>query len=88
MTICDYRLLQIKDGDGEGVDCLFLAEVYYDEDGNPQSYNSRPPSVMGLDLTEVQKILTRMEEAISRDVIPVENFPLIPIIEATLFKEE
>lgn len=68
----NHRVLAHKDGD----DYYFqIHEVYYDENGIPNSYTANGVSVGGESLEAINWVLYKMRECINKPILSKENFP-------------
>jgi hypothetical protein len=68
----NYRLLAHKDGED---DYFQIHEVYYDENGKPESYTKNGIPVGGNDIGELRWVLNEMENCLKEPILSVENFP-------------
>jgi hypothetical protein len=55
-----------------GEDMLLFKEVYYDEEGKPDSYSE--PFMFGDDLDELRLLLLRLEKALDKPVLHENEF--------------
>ena len=68
----NHRILAHKDG----YDYYFqIHEVYYDENGIPNSYTSNDVSVRSESLEGINWILDKMKDCINKPILSEENFP-------------
>lgn len=68
----NHRILAHKDDD----DWFFqIHEVYYDDNGNPNSYTSNGVSVGGKSLEDINWALDKMKECVSKPILSTVNFP-------------
>ena len=65
----NYRL--VKDGPDD-FSCLTVAEVYYNEDGEPDGWCDA--SVIGDDLKEAKEVLWMMFEAFDKPILEAKDF--------------
>lgn len=72
----NYRILAHKNVDNDEV-YLQIHEVYYDQDNNPISYTENPITVGGEDINSIKWSLNKMQEAINKPILSVDNFPQI-----------
>jgi hypothetical protein len=69
----NYRLIEFADPDS-GEPWQAIHEVYYDERGNPTSYQESPAAVMGDNQQEVRDVLCKMTEALLRPALVERDF--------------
>jgi hypothetical protein len=62
----NYRVLAHKDDDDV---MLMIHEVYYDENGKPNSYTVNPVPVRGEDLDALKFSLEKMNEALTKPIL-------------------
>lgn len=68
----NHRILAHKDGDDW---CFQIHEVYYDEQGNPNSYTSNPVGVSAESIEGINWTLDKMKECTNKPILSAENFP-------------
>ena len=68
----NHRILAHKDGD----DYYYqIHEVYYDDNGNPESYTTNGVSVGAESINGIEWTLDKMKECLDKPILSVENFP-------------
>jgi len=67
----NHRVMNCPSENG-GEDLLLFKEVYYDEEGKPDSYSE--PFMCGDDLDELRLLLRRLEKALSEPVLHETDF--------------
>ena len=80
MTTWNYRLMKIsyRLPDGKREDRFAIHEVYYDDDGTPESYTENPVAPQGVDLEEFRRDFENFSKtalAEPSDVLTPESFP-------------
>lgn len=65
MSTWNHRVVKMDDEDGT----LLLAEVVYDEDGNPLGYHE--PFMCSETIEGLQELLTRLSDALDEPVLDV-----------------
>lgn len=69
----NHRFIVIPDEFSESGSLLELAEVYYDQDGKPEGYGR--PSMLFDDEAGVTEFIERIEKALKKPFLTVEDFP-------------
>lgn len=65
MSTWNHRVVKMDDEDGT----LLLAEVVYDEDGNPLGYHE--PFMSSDTIEDLQELITRLSDALDEPVLDV-----------------
>jgi len=60
--------------DGEIHEDYAIHEVYYDDDGNPESLSAEPAKAVGNDLNDLRNEFENMSAALSQPVLNYEDF--------------
>ena len=66
----NHRLMKMKDGED---DFYQIHEVYYDKEGNVESYTKNGVTVGGNDIEEVKWVLLEMLAALDKPVLDYEE---------------
>ena len=66
----NHRLMKMKDGED---DFYQIHEVYYDKEGNVESYTKNGVTVGGNDIEEVKWVLLKMLAALDKPVLDYEE---------------
>ena len=66
----NHRLMKMKDGED---DFYQIHEVFYDKEGNVESYTKNGVTVGGKDIGEVKWVLLEMLKALSKPVLDYED---------------
>ena len=68
----NYRILAHRDGDEWN---FKMHEVYYDTEGNPESYTAKEVGVGAESVEGVNWVLDKMKESVKRPILSADNFP-------------
>ena len=68
----NHRILAHKDGDETYYQ---IHEVYYDKNGNPESYTANGVSVGAESLEGINWVLDKMKECVNKPILSIEDFP-------------
>jgi hypothetical protein len=70
----NHRIMAHNNGDNEVY--FQIHEVYYDENGSPNSYTVNPVTIGGEDLESIEWTLNKMLESLNKPILSAgENFP-------------
>lgn len=69
----NYRVLAHKESDGDHY--FQIHEVYYDGEGNPDSYTKDGARIGGDSIDSLAWSLTKMNECMDKPILSVEDFP-------------
>ena len=69
----NHRFILINDEFSESGSLIELAEVYYDQDGKPEAYGR--PSMLFDDEQGIEDFIERIQQALKKPFLTVEDFP-------------